>query len=193
MAIIDPEPLEFRSAAEWRDWLVLHHAQHESVCLVLAKKGAEPPGLSYEAAVQEAVCFGWIDAQGRRLDNRSFLLVFSPRRAGSVWSVSNIERVRALTQAGKMAAPGLAAVEAGKSSGQWDAALRREQVDVIPEDLEAALLELPGAREAYLAITPSRRKQLLGLLDAAKRPETRIRRIQAIVNEVREAQSRADG
>ncbi|MCU0520861.1 MAG: YdeI/OmpD-associated family protein [Anaerolineae bacterium] len=189
------ESLQFSSAAEWRAWLVEHHTQTASVYLAIAKKGAEArqnAGLSYEAAVEEAICFGWVDGQARSLDDRLFLLLFSPRRTDSVWSVSNIERVRRLTLAGRMAAAGLAAAEAAKANGQWDAALRRELVDVIPEDLEAALLELPGAREAYLAMTPSRRKQLLGFLDAAKRPETRARRIRAIVDEV-QAQGRVGG
>jgi uncharacterized protein YdeI (YjbR/CyaY-like superfamily) len=172
--------------------LALHHAQRESVYLVIAKEGAEPPGLSYEAAVEEAVCFGWIDGKARSLDDRSFLLLFSPRRRDSVWSLSNIERVRKLTSAGRMAEAGLAAVEGAKASGQWAAAMRRELVDVIPEDLEAALSEVEGARAAYLAITPSRRKQLLGLLGTAKRPETRARRVRAIVDEVRASQLQAD-
>jgi uncharacterized protein YdeI (YjbR/CyaY-like superfamily) len=187
------ETLVFRDAADWRDWLAGYHAQRDAVVLVIAKKGAEPPGLGYEAAVEEAMCHGWVDGKALSLDDRSFLLRFSPRRANSVWSISNIERVRVLTESGRMTTAGLAAVEAGKASGKWDAALRRELVDLIPDDVEAALLQHPGAREAYLTLTVSRRKQLLYLLETAKRPETRARRVRAIVDEVREAQGRAGG
>jgi uncharacterized protein YdeI (YjbR/CyaY-like superfamily) len=176
--------LEFADRRQWRTWLEEHHAEESEVWLALRKKAFSPPGLSLEEAVEEALCFGWIDGLLKRLDERRYVLRFTPRRSNSVWSVSNIERAERLIQKGRMTDAGLKAIAEAKENGQWDAALRREQVDVIPVDLEAALRAREGALAAYRSLPASRKKQYIYWLQSAKRPATKERRIERIVDEV---------
>ena len=182
--------VRFPDRVAWRAWLSEHHRQPEAVWVVINKKATPPPGLRYEDAVLEALCFGWIDGTLNRIDDRVYALRFSIRRRNSVWSASNLARVEMLIEQGLMMSPGLAAIEAAKASGQWDAALAREKVDVIPPDLEAALVTALGTVDGYLALSPSRRKQLIHWLATAKRPATRARRVVSIVDEARDPVSR---
>ena len=175
----------FPDRAAWRTWLEENHAQPEAVWVVINKKATPPPGLHYEEAVLEALCFGWIDGTLNRIDDLVYALRFSPRRRDSVWSASNLARVEALIEQCLMMPAGAAAIEAAKASGQWEAALVREKVDVVPPDLESALVTALGTVDGYLALAPSRRKQLLHWLATAKRPATRARRVGSIVDEVR--------
>ena len=179
--------LTFLDASLWRAWLEKYHSQQDSVWVVITKKGVEPGALQLGDAVEEALCFGWIDSTLHRIDDRSYALRFSPRRPNSIWSESNKRRVAMLAREGRMAAPGLAAIEAAEANGQWEAASRRERVDDIPSDLESALVSRVGSVDDYLALRASRRKQLLYWLDSAKRPATRAKRIQAIIDEVQAA------
>jgi uncharacterized protein YdeI (YjbR/CyaY-like superfamily) len=176
-------PLEFQNRDQWRRWLEENHARAAEAWLILVKKPFADQGLTLDGATEEAMCFGWVDSQGRRLDERRFTLRFTPRQANSVWAVSNIRRVERLLTQGKMTPAGLQAVTEAQANGQWQAALRREQVDIIPEELESALRQTPGALEGYLALPPSRRKQLIYLLQSAKTEATRQRRIERIVEE----------
>jgi uncharacterized protein YdeI (YjbR/CyaY-like superfamily) len=176
-------PLAFQNRDQWRRWLEENHACAAEAWLILVKKPFADQGLTLDAATEEAMCFGWVDSQGKRLDERRFSLRFTPRQPISVWSVSNIRRVEQLTAQGKMTPAGMQAVAEAQANGQWQAAIRREQVDVIPEELEYALRQTPGAREGYLALPPSRRKQLIYLLQSAKTETTRQRRIERIVQE----------
>jgi uncharacterized protein YdeI (YjbR/CyaY-like superfamily) len=117
----------------------------------------------------------------RSLDEKHYLLRFSPRTAQSIWSIRNIHRVEALTAAGKMAEAGLDKVRQAQENGEWQAALRREQVDVIPPELEAALEQVPGALSAYRATRASQKKRWIYWLQTAKRADTRQRRIHKII------------
>jgi uncharacterized protein YdeI (YjbR/CyaY-like superfamily) len=136
--------------------------------------------------VEEALCFGWIDGKLKSLDAEKYALRFTPRRPNSVWSISNIRRVERLIKEGLMTQAGWEKIADARQSGQWDAAIKREQTDVIPPDLAKALRRKKGAIAAYRSLTDSRKKQLLHWLFTAKRPETRQRRIEAIVREVSE-------
>ena len=108
-------------ASAWRDWLGEHHADPGGVWVVVAKKGTkEPTSLTYEQAVEEALCFGWIDGQARRRDEGTYLQRFTQRRRRSPWSPSNVSRVERLTAAGRMQPPGVAEVERAKSDGRWN-------------------------------------------------------------------------
>jgi len=176
--------LRFPDASVWRAWLERCHSQQDSAWVAITKKGVEPVAFQLDDAVEEALCFGWIDSTLQRIDGRSYALRFGPRRPNSVWSESNKRRVAVLAREGRMAAPGLAAIEAAKANGQWEAASRRERVDEIPPDLESALASQVGGVHGYLSLRASRRKQLLYWLDSAKRPATRAKRVQAIVDEV---------
>lgn len=177
-------PLEFKNRDQWRCWLEENHARTGEAWLILVKKPFADQGLALDAATEEAICFGWVDSQGKRLDERRFALRFTPRQANSVWSVSNIRRVEQLTAQGKMTPAGLRAVAEAQANGQWETAIRREQVEIIPEELERALRQTAGALDAYRALPASRRKQLIYLLQSAKTEVTKRRRIQRIVDEM---------
>ena len=165
----------------WRTWLAEHHATSAGIWLVFGKKGSGVQTVSLEEAVEEAVCFGWIDSQLKRIDDRTHALRFSPRKPTSVWSQSNKDRVERLTAQGRMTPAGLAAVAAAKASGRWDAATRREVLMAVPEDLEAALAARPGAREGFARLPDSHKKQFIDWVAQAKRDETRRRRIDEVV------------
>jgi uncharacterized protein YdeI (YjbR/CyaY-like superfamily) len=176
--------LEFADRHEWRMWLEAHHAEEDVAWLVHYKKGFQESTLLYEDAVQEALCYGWIDGKLKRLDERRYILRYTPRRRNSIWSVSNIQRAERLIRDGRMTQAGLDKIAEAKETGQWQAAIRREQVDVIPPDLEEALEQIEGGVAAYHAVPDSRKKQFIYWLQSAKRPETKRRRIEKIVEEL---------
>lgn len=165
----------------WRSWLESHCLNESEVWLLIRKKHAALPGLSLADAVEEALCFGWIDSTLNTRDDQSYLLRFSPRRPNSVWSMNNIRRVEKLVRKGLMSDAGLAAVQAAKEGGQWQAAIDREDSERIPPDLKAALREIKGAVGAYGKLPISKRKQYAYWLQMAKREGTRQKRIAEIV------------
>jgi uncharacterized protein YdeI (YjbR/CyaY-like superfamily) len=171
----------------WRTWLEEHHESAREIWLVLLKKHVARPSVTLEEAVEEALCFGWIDGHLRRIDEESHALRFTPRGRRSIWSQSNKDRVARLIEEGRMTPAGLAAVEAAKANGEWDAASAREDVDTVPEDLARALREV-GISEAFTSMAPSHRKAYLYWVNEAKRDETRRRRIAETVRRVREGQ-----
>ena len=178
--------LEFKNRDQWRAWLEKSHATETKAWLIIYKKGYQDQGLALEGAIEEALCFGWIDGKLKSLDEKRFSLRFSPRKPNSIWSMSNIHRVERLIAAGKMTEAGVIKVAEAKENGQWEAAIRREQVDVIPDELEAALRDVEGALSVYQALPDSRKKQFIYWLQSAKREETKQRRIQKIIDEVLE-------
>jgi uncharacterized protein YdeI (YjbR/CyaY-like superfamily) len=182
--VVPADCLEFSDRDQWRSWLEANHAQAAEAWLVHHKKGFQEGTLTLPEAVEEALCYGWIDSTLRRIDERRYALRYSPRRRNSVWSQSNKRRVQRLIREERMTPAGLAAVAQAKESGQWEAAARREQVDVLPPELEEALSGRAGARDAYLTLPASRRKQLIHWIVTAKRPATKRRRIEAILQEV---------
>jgi uncharacterized protein YdeI (YjbR/CyaY-like superfamily) len=175
--------LEFGHRDQWRTWLENNHATETEAWLLLYKKKYHDQGLTLEEAIEEALCFGWIDGTLRSLDERRFVLRYSPRTHNSVWAMSNIQRVEKLIAEGKMTEAGQMKIAEAKENGEWEAAIRREQVDIIPKDLECALGKKAGALSAYRALPDSRKKHYLYWLQSAKREETRRRRIQKIVTE----------
>jgi uncharacterized protein YdeI (YjbR/CyaY-like superfamily) len=179
--------LRVSSHHAWRSWLESNHAKATEVWLVLFKAAYREGQLSLSDAVEEALCFGWIDGKLQPLDSRLYALRFTPRRPGSVWSVTNIARVHRLTKDGRMAPAGLAKVTEARRNGQWQAAQARERTDQPPPDLRMALRRRKGATAGYRLLLQSRKKQLLHLLSTSKRPETRQKRIEAIVAEAARA------
>ena len=161
-----------------------HYASESQVWLIIYKKDYCHLGLGLDEAVEEALCFGWIDSTLRSLDERCYAHRFSPRRQNSIWSVSNIKRVEKLIVEGKMTPVGMQKIEEAKANGEWGAAIRREQVDRIPADLEVALRKVDGALDAYQALPASRKKNYIYWLQTAKRAETKERRVRKIVEEV---------
>lgn len=173
--------LEVVDRKAWRSWLGEHASSASEVWLVVQKKHSRRPGLFLGDTVEEALCYGWIDSTLNTRDANSYLLRFSPRKPGSVWSKSNINRVNKLEREGRMRKPGLDAVREAKESGQWQAAIDRENPDWIPPELEVALQEVEGALEGYHRLPHSKKKQLAHWFESAKRQETRQRRIAEIV------------
>ncbi len=165
--------------AGWRAWLIANHATSDGVHLVSWRRGSGRTSVPYEEAVEEALCVGWIDSVGRRIDDERAIQRFSPRRAGSAWARSNKDRVARLTEAGLMLPVGLAAVESAKRDGTWT---RLDDVErlTVPADLDAALAAMPPARPNWDAFPPSVRRMLLAWLVEARRPETRARRVTEI-------------
>jgi uncharacterized protein YdeI (YjbR/CyaY-like superfamily) len=177
---ISDQCLTFANREEWRAWLEKHHATEREAWLIHAKKKAAQRSVTYEEAVEEALCFGWIDGLLHSIDGERYALRYSPRRRRSVWSESNKQRVEKLIREGRMTAAGLAKIAAARESGEWDAAAAREDVSAIPADL-AQELERSDVLGAFNEWSASRKKQALYWLSSAKRPETRQKRIQAIV------------
>jgi uncharacterized protein YdeI (YjbR/CyaY-like superfamily) len=169
-------------AAAWREWLAGNHGDAAGVWLVLAKKGtSEPTSLSYDGALEEALCHGWIDGQVRRRDERTFRQRFTPRRARSAWSQRNVAIAERLAAAGRMHAAGAAEVERAKADGRWEAAYAGQASIEIPADLARALDAQPAAREMFATLTSQNRYAILYRVETAKRADTRARRIEQYV------------
>jgi uncharacterized protein YdeI (YjbR/CyaY-like superfamily) len=173
--------LAFPSRDAWAEWLDEHHAEAAGVWLALAKKGASEPGLSYVDAVEVALCYGWIDGQAGKLDDRFWLQRFTPRRARSIWSRVNRDRAMALIARGEMKPAGLREVERARADGRWVAAYEPPSTMEVPDDLRQALEANPAAAEAFATLDRTNRYAILHRIHAAKKPETRTRRIETFV------------
>jgi uncharacterized protein YdeI (YjbR/CyaY-like superfamily) len=175
MASLDDIPMfEPRSREEWRSWLEANHATAPGVWLV-SPRGRDRP-VDYEAAIEEALCFGWVDGRAGTVDAARGKLHFAPRRPRGGWAATNKARVARLTAAGRMSPAGLATVERAKADGSWSLYDSVERLEV-PQDLATELDARAGARDHWDAWPPSARKQALAWLVTAKRPETRARRV----------------
>jgi uncharacterized protein YdeI (YjbR/CyaY-like superfamily) len=165
--------------AGWRRWLGANHARSKGVYLTSWRRGSGRTSASYEEAVEEALCVGWVDSTGRNLDDEHSIQWFSPRRARSAWARSNKERVARLTASGLMLPAGLAAVEQAKRNGMWTLLDDVEDL-VVPNDLAAALAGAADGRANWDAFPPSARRTMLQWVVEARRPETRADRIERI-------------
>jgi len=176
--------LEFKDRGQWRKWLGKNHAIENQAWLVIFKKKYQDQGLSLNEAIEEALCFGWIDGTLKSLNKKQYSLRFSPRTSKSIWSISNIRRVEKLISEGKMTDAGERKIMEAKENGEWEAAIEREQVETIPDDLEKALRKVEGALSKYQELPDSRKKQMIYWLQSSKREETKTKRIQKIIEEV---------
>ena len=170
-------PTLFKSARAFESWLTQHHASSPGLWLQIAKRHAPDASVTYPEAVGIALCWGWIDGQKKALDAHYFLQRFTPRRARSVWSKVNVEKVAALIQEGRMQAPGLAQVEAAKTDGRWARAYDGARTAVVPDDLIAALDAEPMAKAFFAEISATNRYAILWRIQTAVKAETRARRI----------------
>lgn len=175
-ALDDAPRVQADDQATWRAWLEANHATARGVWLVTWRPRSGRAGLDYDAAIEEALCFGWVDSTAGRVDEDRGRLYFSPRRARSVWAATNKARVERLVAEGRMAPAGLAAVARAKANGSWETLDTVERLEV-PEDLAIALDEHPPAAANFAAFPPSTRKQLLGWVATAVRPATRRARV----------------
>ncbi|MDB5044828.1 MAG: hypothetical protein JWQ08_878 [Deinococcus sp.] len=171
-----PEEFEPENRAEWRAWLSQHHASARGVWLVLRKKTAPVPNLTWAEAVQEALCYGWIDSVGRKLDDTRSRLYFTPRRRGSGWSAVNKNHIKQLEAAGQMTASGQARIDAARADGSWTLLDSVEALEV-PDDLQAALDTVSGALDGWNAFPDSAKKGILQWIVQAKTAPTRAKRI----------------
>jgi uncharacterized protein YdeI (YjbR/CyaY-like superfamily) len=173
--------LQLADREAWRDWLDAHHRASRGVWLRLAKSGSGVTSVAYAEALEVALCYGWIDGQKRRGDDRTWLQKFTPRAPRSLWSKRNRETALALIAKGAMQAAGLAEVERARQDGRWDAAYDGPAGATVPADLQAALAADARAQEFFATLDSRNRYAVLFRVHNAKKPETRAKRIREYV------------
>lgn len=178
----DIESTLFKNARAFETWLKKHHATSDGLWLKIAKRGAQEPSVTYAEAVEIALCWGWIDGQKKGLDEQHFLQRFTPRRARSIWSKINVDKVARLIEAGRMQPPGHAQVEAAKADGRWAQAYDGAKTATVPDDLVAALDAKPSAKAFFATLNASNRYAVLWRIQTAVKPETRARRVAQLVD-----------
>ena len=179
-------PLDFRSAAAWRKWLAKNHDKSQGEWVHMYKKGAARSGLRYQDALDEALCFGWIDGQIRAVDSDKFRQRWTPRRKDSIWSRVNKAKVKRLVAEGRMTDAGLAAVKVARKTGKWQAAYSNRRSSELHPELQTALKVDAEAWASFSRLAPSYRRIYAGWVADAKRAETRQRRIAAVLRRARE-------
>jgi uncharacterized protein YdeI (YjbR/CyaY-like superfamily) len=175
-----PNSVHPKSRAEWSKWLEKNHMLAEGVWLISYKKAAGKLRMDYDESVEEALCFGWIDSKGNKLDDERSMVWFAPRRAGTGWSKLNKDRVEKLIKAKLMAPAGLAKVNAAKQDGSWNALDSVDALD-IPSDLAEAFSKNETARGYFEAFPRSAKRAILEWISNAKKPETRAKRVEETV------------
>ncbi|KAL2270512.1 hypothetical protein VTJ83DRAFT_2696 [Remersonia thermophila] len=173
-----PPTLLFENAGAWEAWLESHHGDGQGVWLQMAKKGSGSISITYEEALDAALCWGWIDGQRKGLDAQHFLQRFTPRRSGSLWSKRNCTKVASLIDAGRMRPPGLAEIEKAKASGLWERAYAGSSTIEVPHDFQEALDRNPKAKAFFEGLGRTKRFAFLWRITTAKRAETRRKRIE---------------
>jgi len=180
---VDLPDLIVKDADEWRRWLGAHHSESPGVWLVLAKKGTvDPTSISYGEALDEAICFGWIDGQLGRRDGATFRRRFTPRKARSPWSQRNAAIAERLIATGRMHRSGDDEVRQAKQDGRWAAAYAGQASIAMPDDLAAALRANPRAQAMFEKLTSANRYAILYRIGNAKKPETRSRRVELYID-----------
>src|SRR3954452_20341112 len=177
MASAELDELVVADAEALRAWLSANHATSPGVWLALTKKGGMVTTLTWQQAVDEALCFGWIDGQARKRDEENSWIRFTPRRPRSVWSQRNIANVARLEELGRMLPTGRAVVDAAKADGRWAAAYAPSSQVEAPEDLLAAIAAVPAAQAMFDVLTKTNQFALIYRVNAVKRVETRERKI----------------
>lgn len=169
-----------KDRAEWRAWLAENHATAPGVWLIYYKKESGKPRVAYDEAVEEALCFGWIDSRPNAIDDERYMQLFSPRKPKSPWSKLNKQRVEKLIKQGLMTPAGMEKIESAQQNGAWNTYDAVEELH-IPDDLTQALAANADADANFRAFSPSSQKVILWWIESAKRPETRTKRIQETV------------
>jgi uncharacterized protein YdeI (YjbR/CyaY-like superfamily) len=169
--------VELKTAKQWGSWLAKHHARSTGVWIRMAKKASGIESITYPEALDEALCYGWIDGTRMGESETTFLQKFTPRAKRSIWSKINREKVAALIEAGRMKPAGLAEIDRAKQDGRWDAAYDSPKNAKVPADLQAALDASPRARAEFASLDATNRFAILFRLHQAKKAETRSRRL----------------
>jgi uncharacterized protein YdeI (YjbR/CyaY-like superfamily) len=168
-----------KNRQQWRKWLQANHDKQESVWLIYHKKISKTPSMSWSDAVDEALCFGWIDSKRQAVDATTFRQFFGKRKARSLWSGINKAKVERLISEGLMTKAGLEAIENAKKNGSWTTLDAVEQL-IIPADLDKALRKIKNAKNYFLSLSRSNKRIMLQWVALAKRPETRQKRIDEV-------------
>ncbi len=171
----------FKNPGEWDQWLDKNHATSSGIWMRIAKKGTGITSVSYDQALEVALCYGWIDGQKKSYDESSWRQKFTPRGAKSIWSRINREKAETLTKNGKMKPAGLLAIDSAKQDGRWEGAYDSQGRSTIPDDLQAALDRSPEAKAFFATLNSVNRYAILFRVQTAKKPETRARRIQEFI------------
>lgn len=177
--------LSFKSQKDWSSWLAKNHVKSSGVWLRLFKKDSGVASVTYAEALDEALCYGWIDGQLDRYDEKSWLRKFTPRRPKSVWSKRNIDHVNRLVQAGKMKPAGLQEVEAAKADGRWGRAYDSPSAMQVPDDFLKKLSRDKKAKAFFETLNKANTYAIAWRLQTAKKPETRAKRMQALLEMLR--------
>ena len=180
-AMDSTEVLAFTDAAQWDAWLTQHHGRSSGAWLLIARKGSGGVSVTVSDALDVALCYGWIDSQRRSHDAKFYLQRYSRRRARSPWSRLNVERVAALTDAGRMRPAGLAEVAAAKADGRWAAAYEPQRNVQLPSDLAAALERSEPARTAFEQLDKTARYAVMLPILKATSPALRLERLQKAI------------
>lgn len=176
------EQLYIKTRKEWRNWLRRNHNKNDGVWLVFYKKQTGKASLDYDDAVEEALCFGWIDSIIKKIDEEKYVRKLTPRKPDSKWSELNKKRVKKLEKQGLMTKAGLASVEEARKSGLWDKSASRQIPLKMPVELKTALKKNKKARKFFDTLAPSYKKQFIGWIALAKRPETKRRRVEESIS-----------
>lgn len=167
------------SQEDWRKWLEENHESRQSIWLIYFTKKSDVPSLTWREAVDEALCFGWIDSTQKKIDEFSFMQFFSKRKPKSIWSKINKDKVQELIDSKKMTKAGLESIEVAKKNGSWTILDEVEEL-IIPNNLEVAFKEYEGSKDYFLSLNKSVKKMILSWIVLAKRQETRQKHIDEI-------------
>ena len=181
--------LYVKTKTEWRKWLQKNHDKVEEEWLIFYKKGTGKPSIDYEVAVEEALCFGWIDSLVKKIDEERYARKFTPRKDKSVWSESNKKRVKKVIKEGRITEYGLMKIKAAKKSGKWYEELKPDISFNIPADFEKALKKNIKAKENFEKLSPSHRKNYIGWIVTAKREKTIQKRIEESIKMLRQGKN----
>ncbi len=176
---------EFLDREEWRRWLQENHSSEKEVWVVIQKKKSKKKGLIYQEALEEAICFGWIDSKMQRIDALTFRQKFSPRKKNSIWSKKNKETAEKMIRTEKMTEAGFETIKEAKQNGKWNNAYSSKIAPSLPKDLEKALKENDLAWKNFEKLSNSRKLRYIYWINSAKKDETRQKRIIEIVKNAR--------
>lgn len=180
----------FASKKKWQEWLARQHDKSSGIWLKIAKKESGIASVTYEEALDVALCYGWIDGQKKGFDAQYWLQKFTPRGRKSLWSKINTQKAETLIASGEMTPAGLRAIEAAKEDGRWDAAYASQKSMNVPEDLQAALDQNDRAKAAFDRLKSSERYSFLFRIHNARKPETRARHIRKFLEALEENENR---
>lgn len=177
----EPETIPFADSESWRQWLATNYTRQEGIWLQFFKKDSGVATINYDQALDGALCYGWIDGQMKKFDDKSYLQKFTPRRARSMWSKRNREHIERLIKAELMRAPGLKEIEAAKQDGRWDMAYDKPSTMAMPDDFLQALAKEPKAEAFYKTLNKANVYAIAWRLQTAKKPETRQKRFDILL------------